>query len=88
MAPPAPMPAMAPRAMALADAHAQLAEVRAMSRLRAPTAMTFGGERQRDTSGIAVPALMTALKDPDVQVRRAAAQALANHEDPRARCPR
>ena len=84
MAPPAPMPAMAPRAMALADAHAQLAEVRAMSRLRAPMAMAFGGERQRDTSGIAVPALMTALKDPDVQVRRAAAQALANHEDPRA----
>lgn len=84
MAPLPPMPAVAPRAMALADAHAHLDEVRALSRLRAPMAMAFGGERQRDTSGIAVPALMAALKDPDVQVRRAAAQALANHEDPRA----
>ena len=84
MAPSAPMPALAPRAMAMADARAQLAEVRAMTRLRAPMAVAFGGERQRDTSGIAVPALMAALKDSDVQVRRAAAQALANHEDPRA----
>jgi HEAT repeat protein/beta-lactamase regulating signal transducer with metallopeptidase domain len=42
------------------------------------------GERQRDTSNIAVPALIAALKDQDVEVRRAAAQSLANLEDIRA----
>jgi len=54
---------------------------------RAPRA--FGGNwrvsgRQGDTTSIAVPALMAALKDTDVEVRRAAVQSLSNHEDRRA----
>lgn len=40
--------------------------------------------RQGDTTSIAVPALMAALKDSDVEVRRAAVQSLSNHEDRRA----
>ena len=44
----------------------------------------FERERPRDTTSIAVPALIGALTDRDVDVRRAAAQALANLEDPRA----
>lgn len=40
--------------------------------------------RQGDTTSIAVPALMAALKDTDVEVRRAAVQSLSNHEDRRA----
>jgi HEAT repeat protein/beta-lactamase regulating signal transducer with metallopeptidase domain len=43
-----------------------------------------GRDRPRDTTSIAVPALITALKDGDVEVRRAAAQSLANLGDPRA----
>ncbi len=72
-APRAPMPALAPMALASADAYRELAAVRAYSE-----------ERPRDTTNIAVPALIEALKDRDVDVRRAAAQALANLEDPRA----
>jgi HEAT repeat protein/beta-lactamase regulating signal transducer with metallopeptidase domain len=63
------------------------AEIR-RSLARAPRAWLvppeFGGNRQRDTTSIAVPALILALKDGDVEVRRAAAQSLANLEDPRA----
>ena len=40
--------------------------------------------RQRDTNNIAVPALIVALKDADVEVRRAAANSLSNLDDPRA----
>jgi len=40
--------------------------------------------RQGDTTSIAVPALMVALKDSDVEVRRAAVQSLGSHEDRRA----
>jgi len=43
-----------------------------------------GHDRQHDTTSIAVPALIAALKDGDVEVRRAAAQSLSNLEDPRA----
>lgn len=39
---------------------------------------------QRDTTNIAVPALIQALKDADVEVRRAAANSLSNLDDPRA----
>lgn len=42
------------------------------------------GDRKRDTTGLAVPALISALKDNDVEVRRAAAHSLSNYEDPRA----
>lgn len=39
------------------------------------------GRGQGDTTNAAVPALLAALKDPEVAVRRAAAQSLANLED-------
>lgn len=41
------------------------------------------GKHSGDTNSVAVPALLEALKDPAVEVRRAAAQSLANLEDPR-----
>lgn len=72
---PAPMPALAPM-LAEARAAAMLDVERQMAGLRVT--------RERDTNNIAVPALIGALKDQDVEVRRAAAQALANLEDPRA----
>lgn len=75
-APRAPMPALAPMVVAGADAWRELAAARAYS--------GFERERPRDTTSIAVPALIGALTDRDVDVRRAAAQALANLEDPRA----
>ncbi len=74
--PRAPMPALAPSAFAGADVSHELAAARAYA--------DAGGDRRRDTTNIAVPALIDALKDRDVDVRRAAAQALANLEDPRA----
>ncbi len=74
-APRAPMPALAPMAIASADAFHGLSMARAYAE---------AGDRPRDTTNIAVPALIDALKDRDVDVRRAAAQALANLEDPRA----
>ena len=60
-----------------------------------PRAPTFGmtapdgwsverDSRTVDTTNIAVPALILALKDREVEVRRAAAQSLANLRDPRA----
>lgn len=93
----APMPTMAPPSwrtpgaalapMARADAMRDLSRARAG--FSADLAMLGGpwpGDkaRQRDTNNIAVPALIGALKDPDVEVRRAAAASLANLEDPRA----
>ena len=42
------------------------------------------GRQGRDTNNIAVPALVVALKDSDVEVRRAAVNSLSNLEDPRA----
>jgi HEAT repeat protein/beta-lactamase regulating signal transducer with metallopeptidase domain len=47
-------------------------------------ALLWGGARQHDTTSIAVPALIQALKDPDVEVRRAAVSSLNNLQDPRA----
>lgn len=55
-----------------------------ISELKAELASVGGWDRKRDTTSIAVPALMTALKDGDVEVRRAAVQALSNLDDPRA----
>jgi HEAT repeat protein/beta-lactamase regulating signal transducer with metallopeptidase domain len=46
--------------------------------------VSFRDGRERDTNNIAVPALILALKDADVEVRRAAANSLSNLEDPRA----
>ena len=71
MAPMAPMPAIAP----VVTAAMRRAE-RSLARL--------GAERTRDTTSIAVPPLMAAMKDSDVEVRRAAARSLANLDDPRA----
>lgn len=47
-------------------------------------AARWDSDRQRDTNNIAVPALIVALKDSDVEVRRAAANSLSNLDDPRA----
>jgi HEAT repeat protein len=74
MAPMAPLPARAPF-MVMAP--------RAME-LRAELAAVGRNGRQRDTTSIAVPALIAALKDGDVEVRRAAVQSLSNLDDPRA----
>lgn len=83
---PAPTPALAP--MARADAMRDLARARVglSAELAAMSGDLWSGDkrRQRDTNNIAVPALIGALKDPDVEVRRAAAQSLANLQDPRA----
>ncbi len=54
-----------------------------------PRAFSFAGgvglgRQERDTNNIAVPALVLALKDSDVEVRRAAVNSLSNLEDPRA----
>ena len=97
-APPAPMPALAPTPwptpeaalapMARADAMRDLARARVglSAELAAMRGDLWSGDKRRqgDTNNIAVPALIGALKDPDVEVRRAAAQSLANLEDPRA----
>ena len=73
MAPPRP-----PRAPIMAALAPRLAEFRA-------EAFAVGRDsRQRDTTSIAVPALIAALKDGDVEVRRAAVQSLSNLDDPRA----
>lgn len=48
-------------------------------------ARAWGHEsRKSDTTNIAVPALIAALKDSDVEVRRIAVQSLSNYDDPRA----
>jgi HEAT repeat protein/beta-lactamase regulating signal transducer with metallopeptidase domain len=65
---PRPFPVVAPRAMAIA----------------AGVGGAWSTGRQRDTTSIAVPALIAALKDADVEVRRAAAHSLSNLDDPRA----
>ncbi|MDZ4863405.1 MAG: M56 family metallopeptidase [Gemmatimonadota bacterium] len=81
IAPTAPLPALAPMPPSLG------ATVRMdMARGFARAAAVWGGGsgRQRDTTSIAVPALISALKDQDVEVRRAASRSLANLDDPRA----
>jgi HEAT repeat protein/beta-lactamase regulating signal transducer with metallopeptidase domain len=73
----APMPPMAPMApMAPSITEAMRRAERSLARL--------GVERTRDTTSIAVPPLIAAMKDSDVEVRRAAARSLANLGDPRA----
>ena len=78
-----PMPAMAPSAVALGS-DMRLNSLRGMARLASAGSWNVRGDRPRDTTSIAVPALISALKDQEVQVRRAAAQSLANLDDPRA----
>lgn len=74
----APMPPM-PAALAQTI---RLDELRGIA--RAGVSWGGRGERQRDTTSIAVPALISALRDQDVEVRRAASRSLANLDDPRA----
>lgn len=78
-----------PRAPFAADApiapRAPLApQVAMVANLRRFEADWAGHDRTRDTTSIAVPALIAALKDSDVEVRRVAVQSLSNFDDPRA----
>lgn len=72
---------IAPRAMSWAGP-----EPRVAIAPLAPLAVgvNWGRDRRQDTTSIAVPALILALKDADVDVRRAAANSLSNLQDPRA----
>ncbi len=74
-------PPMPPMPAALATTM-RLDELRGIA--RAGVSWGGRGERQRDTTSIAVPALISALRDQDVEVRRAASRSLANLDDPRA----
>ena len=78
---PVPPPAPVSPAPAVAAMRSDLVR---MSMRAAAIAGGAGRDRQHDTTSIAVPALIAALKDGDVEVRRAAAQSLSNLEDPRA----
>ncbi len=78
MSPMPPMPPSAPLAPELARMDARAAD------LHAELAALGRDGRKHDTTSIAVPALMAALKDGDVDVRRAAVQSLSNLDDPRA----
>ena len=84
---PAPVAAIAPKVEAeLARANAVLAGAmaRAPRPPRPPRPPRWRHNRQGDSTSIAVPALIAALKDNDVEVRRAAVQSLSNFDDPRA----
>lgn len=78
MSPVPPREPSVPLAPALARMDARASD------LRAELAAVGRNGRQHDTTSIAVPALMAALKDGDVDVRRAAVQSLSNLDDPRA----
>ncbi len=80
----APRPPMPPHPPMAALAPMMSADL-ARSLARAPLA--WGGksqDRPRDTTSIAVPALIEALRDGDVEVRRAACNSLSNLDDHRA----
>ena len=88
IAPMPPMPAMAPVA-AIAGVNWPKVSIDAQRAERqAEAAVAWGsgldGRKRHDTTSVAVPALISALKDSDVEVRRAAAQSLSNLQDPRA----
>jgi HEAT repeat protein len=74
-----PSPALAPRLAAevegaLRSARAELGRM----------SLKWHDKQGEDTTNIAVPALIAALKDENVEVRRAAARSLSNHRDRRA----
>jgi HEAT repeat protein/beta-lactamase regulating signal transducer with metallopeptidase domain len=79
MPPEPPRPALAPRLTAEVEgafrsARAELARMN----------LKWHDQQGEDTTNIAVPALIAALKDENVEVRRAAARSLSNHRDRRA----
>lgn len=90
----APRPPRAPQPPITAEApvawgvSGDLAPARALASARgmgwAVAGHAWDESRKRDTTSIAVPALVAALKDSDVEVRRVAVQSLANYDDPRA----
>lgn len=76
--------ALAPRAMSWSGPMPRPAMAPIAPRINWGGDFKWAGNRKQDTTGLAVPALLVALKDSDVDVRRAAAHSLSNYEDSRA----
>jgi HEAT repeat protein/beta-lactamase regulating signal transducer with metallopeptidase domain len=88
---PAPEPPAPPASVAPAIGPTMRVDIeRALARARislGKVSAGLHGKGRGDTTSIAVPALIAALKDPDVEVRRAAARSLSNLGDSRAILP-